>query len=149
MTLLFASFVSFFEAKEPNSSEYIHENKAVRGFGSYGDIMIRDRKMYVAPTPYGLLDGAAHHQTLIVPSDITIPNGFKEVGSIIRTEVDELVVRYTFDLRKNELSTERVRNPNVGREHAFHTLRLIDGLNTPVTLRSDATEVDSVEGDPG
>jgi aminoglycoside phosphotransferase len=29
---------------------YIHENKSVKGFGSYGDIMIRDRKMYVAPT---------------------------------------------------------------------------------------------------
>ena len=31
---------------------YVHHNKSIRGFGSYGDIMIRDRKMYVAPTPY-------------------------------------------------------------------------------------------------
>ena len=31
---------------------YVHKNKSVKGFGSYGDIMIRDRKMYVAPTPF-------------------------------------------------------------------------------------------------
>jgi hypothetical protein len=30
--------------------EYAHKNKNVKGFGSYGDIMIRDRKMYVAPS---------------------------------------------------------------------------------------------------
>ena len=29
--------------------EYVHENKNVKGFGTYGDIMVRDRKMYVAP----------------------------------------------------------------------------------------------------
>jgi hypothetical protein len=71
--------------------EYIHKNKSIRGFGSYGDIMIRDRKMYVAPTPFGLLDGVAHHQTLIIPSGIVEPKGFQEVGSIIRQEIDELV----------------------------------------------------------
>jgi hypothetical protein len=30
---------------------YEHKNKSFRGFGSYGDILVRDRKMYVAPTP--------------------------------------------------------------------------------------------------
>lgn len=127
--------------------EYVHENKAIRGFGSYGDIMIRDRKMYVAPTPYGLLDGVAHHQTLIIPSNITVPNGFKEVGSMIRTEVDELVVKYAFDLRKNELGTERIHNPNAGREHAFRALRLVNGLKTQVSLRTTAAENDSDDGD--
>lgn len=115
--------------------DYVHKNKSIRGFGSYGDIMIRDRKMYVAPTPYGLLEGAAHHQTLIIPYDIVVPDEFKEVGSIVRKEVDELVVKYAFDLRSNELSTEKVRNPNAGREHTFRALRLTDGLNTPVILR--------------
>lgn len=33
---------------------YIHKNKSARGFGSYGDVMIRDRKMRVAPTPFAL-----------------------------------------------------------------------------------------------
>lgn len=32
--------------------EYIHKNRSIRGFGSYSDIMIRDRKMYVAPNPF-------------------------------------------------------------------------------------------------
>jgi hypothetical protein len=27
-------------------SEYVHKNKSFRGFGSYGDILVRDRKMY-------------------------------------------------------------------------------------------------------
>ena len=33
---------------------YVHKNKSFRGFGSYGDILVRDRKMYVAPTPFAL-----------------------------------------------------------------------------------------------
>lgn len=44
--------------------EYRHKNKSVKGFGSYGDLLIRDRKMYVVPTPFRLVDGVAHqHQT--------------------------------------------------------------------------------------
>ena len=56
--------------------EYVHENKSVRGFGSYGDILIRDRKMYVVPTPFRIVDGAAHQQTLILPADIAPGRGF-------------------------------------------------------------------------
>lgn len=36
---------------------YEHKNESFRGFGSYGDILVRDRKMYVAPTPFALADG--------------------------------------------------------------------------------------------
>lgn len=127
--------------------EYVHENKSIRGFGSYGDIMIRDRKMYVAPTPYGLLEGAAHHQTLIIPEDIDIPTGFKEVGLLVRQEVDELVVKYAFDLRDNELSIEKIPNPTAGQTHTFRALRLIDGLDAPVYLRADVTEEDVEDDD--
>lgn len=127
-------------------NQYVHENKAIRGFGSYGDILIRDRKMYVAPTPYGLLDGVAHQQTLILPADSAVPGGFKEAGSLIRAEVDELVVKYAFDLRQNELTTERMPNPNAGREHAFRALRLVDDSNTPVVLRSSVAPQDVDSG---
>lgn len=48
--------------------EYVHKNKNIRGFGSYGDIMIRDRKMYVAPTPFAVADGLTGTRTLIIPS---------------------------------------------------------------------------------
>ena len=51
--------------------EYTHKNKSVKGFGSYGDILIRDRKMYVVPTPFRLVDGVAHQQTMILPADAT------------------------------------------------------------------------------
>lgn len=36
---------------------YVHQNKSFRGFGSYGDLLVRDRKMYVAPTPFALTRG--------------------------------------------------------------------------------------------
>jgi len=42
--------------------KYVHENKSVKSFGSYGDILIRDRKMYVVPTPFKLVEGVAHQR---------------------------------------------------------------------------------------
>ncbi len=119
---------------------YIHENKSIKGFGSYGDITIRDRKMYVAPTPYGLLDGVAHIQTLILPVATEVPDEFKIVGQITRKEVDELVISYEFDLRTNELSIARIPNPRAGHEHIFHALRLEAQVNTPVTIRVNASK---------
>lgn len=127
--------------------DYLHQNKSIRGFGSYGDIMIRDRKMYVAPTPFGLLEGVAHQQTLIVPADMIAPEGFQEVGSIIRKEVEELIVKYAFNLRNNELGTEKVSNPYARREHAFRALRPTDSPSTPVILRSDTMDDESNVGD--
>jgi hypothetical protein len=60
--------------------DYVHKNKNVKGFGSYGDIMIRDRKMYVAPTPFGLTTGTAHNQTLILPASFRVDSRFRAVG---------------------------------------------------------------------
>jgi hypothetical protein len=36
---------------------YVHLNRHIRAFGTYGDIMIRDRKMYVVPTPFAVTEG--------------------------------------------------------------------------------------------
>ncbi|HEX4081067.1 MAG TPA: hypothetical protein VHX61_19565 [Rhizomicrobium sp.] len=52
---------------------YVHKNRSFRGFGSYGDILVRDRKMYVAPTPFALAEGTAHNSTLIVPGARRFP----------------------------------------------------------------------------
>ncbi|GAB4581737.1 MAG: hypothetical protein Fur0022_44870 [Anaerolineales bacterium] len=104
--------------------------------------------MYVAPTPYGLLDGIAHHQTLIVPANFVVPDGFKEVGAIVRKEVSELVVKYAFNLKKNELKTEKVRNPQAGLEHTFRALRLTSGVSTSVSLRANHS-MDTNPGDGG
>jgi hypothetical protein len=72
--------------------EYQHKNKSVKCFGSYGDLMIRDRKMYVVPTPFHLVNGVAHQHTLILPSEIEPGSGFIDVGNLVRVEAAELVV---------------------------------------------------------
>jgi|SRR5208282_829762 len=99
--------------------EYKHKNKSVRGFGTYGDIMIRDRKMYVVPTPFALATNVAHYFTLIMPSEAAAPEGFEAVGDLVRTETAELVVAYTFDLRTNDLVPEKIPNPGAGAPASF------------------------------
>lgn len=118
---------------------YEHKNKSFRGFGSYGDILVRDRKMYVAPTPFALAQGTAHRRTLILPAAEKPGDGFAVVGELTRCEVDNLVVVYEFDLRNNELRTTMAPNPSAGRQHAFVAYRLDGDPAEPVTLRSKET----------
>jgi hypothetical protein len=116
--------------------EYVHKNKNVKGFGSYGDLMIRDRKMYVVPTPFRLVEGTAHQQTLILPADALPGSGFVEAGELRRREAPELVVGYSFDLRTNELRPKRVANPSAGAEHVFRAWRLKGSPKVPVSMRA-------------
>jgi hypothetical protein len=99
--------------------EYLHKNRSVKGFGTYGDIMIRDRKMYVAPTPFALTEGTTGLMTLIVPEERGSDPRFSEVGRFVRVEAETLVVAYAFDLRTSELAAESVPNPMAGTEHSF------------------------------
>lgn len=117
------------------NNTYVHKNKSFRGFGSYGDILVRDRKMYVAPTPFALAEGTAHHRTLIVPEDHVVDDDLVEVGTLVRREVEEMVVTYSFDLRTNEIATTAVQNPNAGLEHVFKAYRVMGEPNDPVSLR--------------
>lgn len=126
--------------------EYVHENKSVKGFGSYGDIMIRDRKMYVAPTPFGLTTGAAHQQTLILPEDRAAPAQWLRVGKLIRRETAQLIVGYTFDLKQNRLQARTVANPSAGREHLFDAWRLPGAPGEPVSMRPVG---EALRGAPG
>ena len=64
--------------------DYVHKNKHIKGFGAYGDIMIRDRKMYVVPTPFALTKGTAGLATLILPEEYEVPAEFKCVGELSR-----------------------------------------------------------------
>ncbi len=104
--------------------EYVHKNKAVRGFGSYGDILIRDRKMYVVPTPFALARNLAHFFTLIMPHEDTPGPDFEVIGELLRVEAADLVVSYRFDLRTNDLTPDTIPNPHIGREHRFRAWRL-------------------------
>jgi hypothetical protein len=115
--------------------DYVHKNKSVKGFGSYGDIMIRDRKMYVAPTPFGLTTGTAHNQTLILPADFRVDSRFRAVGKLVRREAKKLIVGYTFDLRTNNLKPESVENPAAGTEHNFVAYRLKGSATEAVAMR--------------
>ncbi|MDB5143669.1 MAG: hypothetical protein JWQ66_2382 [Mucilaginibacter sp.] len=118
-------------------SAYEHKNKSAKGFGSYGDIMIRDRKMYVVPTPYSLADGLAHHITLILPQDVALNDeSFKVVGQLERKETDEVLTDYTFDLLTNVLSVNKMPNSSAGQIHRFTAYRLKSGPDTPVIMRS-------------
>lgn len=99
---------------------YQHKNLHIKGFGSYGDIMIRDRKMYVPKTPYALLSGIEKKRTLIVPDHIqleellsqpdfdkiptSIANALKKdlvkIGEVVRTERKERIIAYKVNLEK-------------------------------------------------
>jgi hypothetical protein len=115
---------------------YVHENKSFRGFGSYGDILVRDRKMYVVPTPFALTTGTVGLATLITPADF-VPSSadLVRVGSFARVEVDELVYAYEFNLETNEMKTQRRPNPTAGTRHEFAAWRATGpGTATPVAL---------------
>ena len=114
--------------------DYIHENKSVKSFGSYGDIMIRDRKMYVVPTPFALTTGTTGVHTLIVPNDFATDPRFGKVGDLVRVEAEKLVVGYHFDLRTNDLKSETIPNPSAGTERHFSAYRLKDQGGKPVSM---------------
>jgi hypothetical protein len=116
--------------------DYAHKNRSLKGFGSYGDIMIRDRKMYVVPTPFHLVDGVAHQQTLIVPAGTKPDAGFERVGDLKRVEASELIVGYSFDLKTNEIRPQKVPNPGKGREHLFDAWRVSGGEGGSVAMRA-------------
>lgn len=117
--------------------EYEHSNQSLKGFGTYGDLLLRDRKMYVAPTPYSLLEGVVGRRTLVVPAESELPpkSDLKHVGSLVRIEVEEMLVGYSFDLRSNELVGTWAPNPHAGKRHEFDAYRDQRDDPHPITLR--------------
>lgn len=103
--------------------DYVHANKHIKGFGTYGDIMIRDRKMYVVPTPFALTVGTTGQRTLILPAEIEPDARLEISGHLTRTECPRLVTGYAFDLKTNNLTPQNVPNPHAGRAHQFVAYR--------------------------
>lgn len=116
--------------------DYVHKNKSIKGFGSYGDMMIRDRKMYVAPTPFALTDGTEAQITLIVPESFALTERIVKVGDLRRIEAQSLILGYEFDLRTNSISAQTTPNPSAGRTHNFIACRMKNEPGTPVSMRS-------------
>ncbi|MBK8270996.1 MAG: hypothetical protein IPK83_22870 [Planctomycetes bacterium] len=122
-------------------------SKSVRGFGSYGDILIRARRMYVVPTPFHLADGLAHRQTLILPSEMTA-NGLVKVGELSRRECEQLVIGYSYDRPNDDLSPKLIRNPTSGKEHLFTAWRTNGAPMDQVTIKNIETgEVEVADDD--
>jgi hypothetical protein len=119
-------------------TDYVHENRHVKGFGSYGDILIRDRKMYVVPTPFSLAAGVTGLMTIIVPAEFRPDGRFRLVGELARTEAAEVVVSYDFNLETNKLTSRKLPNPKAGTVHQFAAYRLTDQAAKPVSMVSSA-----------
>jgi hypothetical protein len=108
--------------------------------------MIRDRKMYVAPTPFALTEGTTGLMTLILPASMESDPRYQEVGRLTRVEAATLVVGYNFDLRTNELKAERVPNPSAGTEHRFVAYRLASQTTKSVSMMSGMPIIDQSGG---
>jgi len=124
---------SFLNAETENTNT----NQSFRGAGSYGDILIRDRRMYVCATPFALATGTEGQATLILEKQkYQLPPVLQEVGQLQRLEAEDAVTGYSFDLRKNELRSEKDRNPNAGHKHLFTAHKVKDHSGIPVSLNA-------------
>lgn len=108
------------------------DNKSMRVLGSYGDILLRDRKMYVPYTPYRLLSNLRGHCTLVLQETEAVPGtGYVEMGRFSRFEAASGLVGYRADLKANSLVGEFEDNPNANREHKFVVYRSSLDAETP------------------
>jgi len=117
--------------------EYRHRNRSVKGFGSYGDIMIRVRKMYVVPTPYAIAEGFTGTRTLVVPAEWEPSRNMQVVGRLDRREASSVVVGYNFDLKSNAITPSTIPNPSAGQVHSFTAYRIDGDSANPVSIRTD------------
>jgi hypothetical protein len=110
------------------------KNRSFLGYGSYGDLLVRDRKMYVFPLPFYTASGTPGNRTLILPAGTATDERVECMGELIRHEVDRLLVAYSFDFRTNSLTPEFTENPRAGQAHAFRAYRVRGQEGDPVTL---------------
>jgi hypothetical protein len=129
----------------------VSPNKSIRGFGGYGDILIRNRRMYVPPTPYALARGAEGTRTLIAPAGIDVGAGLEEVGHLVRLEGDRRLVGYRVDIESGDLHPAWESNLDAGRKHQFVAYRA-EGRGGPEVKLASRQELGSVldeaEGQP-
>ncbi len=124
---------------------YVHENKSIKNFGSYGDLMIRDRKMYVAPTPFALTSGTMGRYTLIVPENLySAPNYVTEVGKLQRVESKKSIISYKFNLKTNELTYEENKN-STHKKYNFVAYQLKN--DNPISVSMDNKKIYDLEGE--
>ena len=102
--------------------DFVHENKAIHGFGSYGEAFIRDRKMYVFPTPFTIIPSLLGKVRLVIPSGLQLDSTIPPLGKleeVTRRWVDDRVIGYRIDLVSNVASPETEPSPRRGQEMNF------------------------------
>ncbi|MCF6743551.1 hypothetical protein E9529_04535 [Blastococcus sp. KM273128] len=103
--------------------------------------------MYVAPTPFALTKGTAGQYTLIAPAGVVDDPGLDEVGTLVRTETESIIVGYEFDLQTNKLTPRLASNPTAGREHTFTAYRLGGTGSGAVSMQSRDEVLRTLEQD--
>lgn len=124
-----------------NAHQEDPKNKSFLGYGSYGDLQVRDRKMYTAPVPFWITTGTVMQRTLILPSDMSVDDRLEPVGKLIRREVSQIVVGYSFDFKTNTLTPLYEPNPNSGREYHFIAYRVRGKAGSPVEMVANPNQV--------
>ena len=119
----------------PNAdNEYEHKNRSFVGLRSYGEILVRDRKMYVAWPTFALAEGTVHHRTLILLERLPTDGDLNEIAILTRKEAQQQVVAYILDLITNILEISLAPNSSAGEEHVFKAYRMESDTLTPVDL---------------
>lgn len=127
------------------ASPYELKNKSIVGFGSYGDIKIRVRKMYIVPTPYKILSDqlgkefeeimSKHKAILVLPREVaehlkeSSPESVEKLfllKSLNRKEAKKVLTSYTDNLVTGEVKPEYEQRDKWVREHEF-TIFAING----------------------
>lgn len=122
----------------------IPSNQSLKVYGSYGDILVRDRKMYVAPTPFALTEGTAGNRTLILPASMKVRDSrIEPVGNLERREAKKVLTAYTFDFSSDTLTGTFVDNPKHGTAHPFVAYRLKGAGGEEVEMRTAPATVPS------
>jgi len=100
--------------------ELVHQNLAIRGFGSYGDAFIRDRKMYVFKTPFAIDPSSLGHLRLIVPTEWALQDSrVVKIGTITRTIASERLREYRVDLYQHVVTAVTAADPRAGQVRTF------------------------------
>lgn len=98
-----------------------HVNEAIKGFGSYGEEFIRDRKMYVFPHPFAVYPAGIGRCSLILPSDHGVSDSrLVRVGVLERTVATEALDGYEVHLDGKTKATKRTtQRPDAGQRRRF------------------------------
>lgn len=103
-------------------NEMVHDNKAVHGFGSYGDAFIRDRKMYVFRTPFSIDPELLGEFRFVTPRGaplVPTTPPLVQVGVLARKWADTRVVGYHIDIIDNIAEPEIEGSSRAGEDVLF------------------------------